>query len=66
MNNYDEALVEFGKALGKFKRAYAEDYGCNPNYIKMLIDESNEVIIIPSLGTGYFDGKIESVYTSEN
>jgi len=66
MSNYDEALQEFGKALGKLKRAYAEEHGGNSNYMHIIIDESDNVTIIPSLSTGWFEGRIEWVNTDES
>ena len=54
MSSFDEALSEFGKALGKLKRAYGEEFGTNGNYIEIHIDESNNVTIVPTLNTGHY------------
>ena len=42
----DEALIEFGITVGKLKRAFAELYDCNPNYVEMYIDEDNNATIV--------------------
>lgn len=50
----DEALKNFGIALGNLKRAYAEEYSKNPNYVEVHIDESDYVTIFPSDATGSY------------
>ena len=52
--NFDEALKEFGKALGKLKESYAEQYNCNPSYLSISINENNYVTIIPTSETGSY------------
>ena len=42
----DEALIEFGIAVGKLKRAFAKLYDCNPNYVEIHIDSDNNVTIV--------------------
>lgn len=51
---FEEALEEFGKALGKLKIAYAEKYCANPSYIQVLVDAENNVSIIPTIETGEY------------
>ena len=52
--SYDEALQKFGKALGDLKRSYANEFSENSNYLSILIDESNNITIIPTLNTGRY------------
>ena len=64
--DFDEALNNFGIALGNLKRAYAEKYSENPNYIGVHIDDSDYVLIYPTDATGtYFDAYREWVNTDE-
>lgn len=41
MSRFDEALEKFGKALGELKESYADEYGVNPNYLSVSIDDGN-------------------------
>lgn len=52
--NFDEALKEFGKALGKLKESYSEQYSRNPSYLSININEDNYVTIIPTNETGSY------------
>jgi hypothetical protein len=64
--NLEEALNNFGIALGNLKRAYAEEYSRNPNYVEVHIDESDYVTIYPTDVSGsYFDAHREWVNTDE-
>ena len=56
----DEALKNFGHALGMIKRAYSEKCGISSNYIRFYIDESNNVTILPCHGYGSLDDAIEA------
>lgn len=58
----DEALREFGIALGKLKRSFAEEYHCNPNYVDIDINSDNYVTLVNSQSTGgYIDAYREWV-----
>ena len=62
----DEALEQFGVALGNLKRAYAEEYGENPNYITVHIDDGDYVTMYPTDASGaYFDACRRWVDTDE-
>lgn len=50
--DFEEAVKNFGKALGDLKRSYAEKVGENPNYISVYVDGDNTVTIIPTLEHG--------------
>lgn len=56
----DEALKNFGHALGRLKRAYSEKCGISSNYIRIYIDESDNVTILPRPGYGSLDDAIET------
>lgn len=56
----DEALKNFGRTLGKLKRVYSEKCGISSNYIRIYIDEDNNVIILPCHGYGSLDDAIET------
>lgn len=56
----DEALKNFGRALGDLKRAYSEKCGISSNYIRIYIDESNNVTILPCPGYGSLYDAIET------
>ena len=43
--NLNEALNNFGVAIGDLKRAFAEEYSANPNYVAIHIDEGDDVTI---------------------
>lgn len=45
---FEQAFEEFGKSLGKLKEAYAEKRGENPNYLLIVINEENDIHIIPT------------------
>ena len=52
----DEALKEFGIALGKVKSAFAEEYGGNQNYIEVHINQDDYVLIVSTTSSGgYID-----------
>ena len=62
----NEALEQFGIALGNLKRAYAEHYSENSNYIGVHIDDSDNVLIYPTDASGaYFAAHREWVDTEE-
>ena len=62
----DEAFEQFGIALGNLKRAYAEQYGENSNYIGVHIDDGDYVLIYPTDASGaYIDAHRERVDTDE-
>lgn len=47
--NFEDALHDFGKALGNLKRAYGEKY--NDGYyaqLQVIIDTDNDIAIIPT------------------
>ena len=48
----DEVLIEFGIAVGKLKRAFAELYCYNPNYVEIHIDSDNNAIIVSTRDYG--------------
>lgn len=50
----DEALKEFGIALGKLKEAFSKEYNANSNYIDIHIDSDNNVTIINTSSTGSY------------
>lgn len=56
----DEALKNFGRALGRLKRAYSEKCGISSNYIRIYIDESNNVTILSCPGYGSLYDAIET------
>lgn len=63
----EEALEQFGKALGNLKRAYAEEQGVNSNYVTVFVDESDWVTLIPVSREGSWIGAYrERVYTEED
>lgn len=62
----EEALNDFGIALGKLKRAYADEYSKNPNYVEIHINDGDYVTIYPTDVSGaYFDAHREWVDTDE-
>lgn len=61
--NLDEALKKFGVALGNLKRAYAEEYSKNPNYIEVHADDGDYVTMYSSNESGTFDAYREWVDT---
>lgn len=48
----EEALREFGIALGKLKRTLAEEYNLNVNYIDVNINSDNYITLIDGQSTG--------------
>ena len=50
----DEALREFGIAVGKLKIACEEKYNWNSNYVEIHINDDNDVTII-STNSNYPD-----------
>ena len=52
MASFKEALEEFGRALGKLKYMYADEYSCNPHYLSVHVDTDDNVTIIPENETG--------------
>ena len=50
----DKALREFGIAVGKLKKAFAEENNCNSNYAEIHINDDNDVTII-STNSNYPD-----------
>lgn len=52
--NFENEFKEFGKALGKLKRSYADKYNCNPSYLSIHVDENDYVTIIPTNETGEY------------
>lgn len=53
---FDDVLYEFGIAVGKLKRAYAEEYNKNPNEVAINIDEFDCLTIWPTDVTGDWIG----------
>ena len=47
-----KAFENFGVALGDLKRAFAEEYGENSNYIQVHIDDGDYVTVHTSMRTG--------------
>lgn len=50
----DEALANFGKAVGALKRAYGEEECVNSDCLSIIIDEDDYVTIMPTNETGSF------------
>lgn len=50
----DEALANFGKAVGALKRAYGEEECVNPDCLSIIIDDHDYITIIPTNETGSF------------
>lgn len=48
----DEALENFGCALGKLKRTYSEKCDISSHHIRIYIDGDNNVTILPNPGYG--------------
>lgn len=48
----EDILWEFELWVGKFKRAYAEEYGLNPNYLEIHIDADNYCTVVEADKTG--------------
>lgn len=51
----ENILWEFELWVGKFKRAYAEKYGLNSNYLEIHIDADNYCTVIETNKTGLLD-----------
>lgn len=52
----EEALDNFGIALGVLKQAFTEHYGENSNYVEVHINDDDYVTIYPSNASGsYFN-----------
>ena len=49
----NSVLADFGKAVGEFKREWAEECGCNPHYIEIHIDEDDCCSIIETNKEGW-------------
>lgn len=61
----DEALRDFGIAVGKLKRAFAEENNCGLDCVEIHID-SNDFATITAVGkTGYLDAYREWLCTEE-
>lgn len=52
--NFEDALIEFEKAVGKLKRAYEEKYGENSSYLEIAISDGNYMTITPTNDTGEY------------
>lgn len=50
----EESLREFGLALGKLKNIYSEEFGYNPYYLEIHIDNENNITIINTLEKGEY------------
>lgn len=48
MSNFDKALQKFGRALENLKGYYAIEFGVDPNYLSIIIDENDNMTIIPT------------------
>jgi hypothetical protein len=48
----EEALIEFGKVLGKLKQAFAAEYNTNSNSIEIIINQDNYVTMVDARSTG--------------
>lgn len=62
----DEALKEFGIAVGKLKRAFAEENNCGLDCVEIHIDRNDFVTIIATGKTGYLDAYREWLVTEED
>ena len=49
-----KALEEFGIALGKLRKVYAEEFGGNPNNLLIIADEQDYVTILPNNECGTY------------
>lgn len=61
----DEALANFGKAVGALKRAYGKEEFANPDHLSIIVDEDDHVTIMPTRETGTFYCFCEWVDTDE-
>lgn len=61
----DEALYEFGIAVGKLKRVFAEENNCGLDCIEIHIDCEDFATIIATGKTGYLDAYREWLCTEE-
>lgn len=52
--NFDDALEEFGKAIGLFKRAYAQESNENVDDLMIIIEKNNYINIFPTSPDGRF------------
>lgn len=54
--NYQDKLSELYDYITKFKQEFAEiEENLNPNYLSILIDDNNNITIIPTLNSGIND-----------
>ena len=53
--NYRDKMEELSEYIKKFKEEFAEIEGLNSNYLFVLIDDSDNITIIPTSETGYLD-----------
>ena len=63
MDNFDKALKEFGKTVGKLKTEYAKEYNTTSDDLLLVIDKDNYVSILPNNTNGiyvdFFRGKVD-------
>lgn len=54
MSETKQALEEFGKALGKLRKAYSEEFGGDPNDLLVIVDTDDYVTILPNNESGTY------------
>lgn len=54
MDEFNEALKQFGKALGNLKQAYADEFGTTADDLLVIADKDNYVSILPNNVTGTY------------
>ena len=53
--NYQDKMKELSDYIENFKKEFAEIEDLNPNYLSIIIDDSNYITIIPTNDTGIVD-----------
>lgn len=61
----NEVLDEFGIAVGKLKRAFAEENNCGLDCVEIHINNKDFVTIIATGKVGYLDAYREWLVTEE-
>lgn len=62
----DEVLRDFGIAVGKLKRDFAEENNCRLDCVEIHIDCNDFATIIATGKTGYLDAYREWLVTEED